>query len=303
MKKRTLLAIFLAVCAVQIAVQFWLILRWENVLRNGQGYKFRTEPVDPYDAFRGRYIALGFEAARVPLPVEASDRDYPRWKKFCAVIEIGADGFAHFKSVQERRPDTGDYVATGVQYIENEPWFEDRDITDHGKLAKEIFSSDRPICLLARSDLNKQDRETLDNYAKAPSPAPADVRRILIQMIQSLRYKDLTACAGHDANDEEKAKFKPHSDRNFRRNFVMKEFPGCLAPPPPVRLLLNLPFDRFYMAETKAPDAERAYRQNSLRRNHQTYALIRVLNGYAIIENVIIGDQPIADFIKTHPDK
>lgn len=273
-----------------------------NVLRNGQVYKFRTEPVDPYDAFRGRYIALGFEAARVPLlRAGASARDYPRWKKFCAVIETGADGFASFKTVQKKRPDAGAYVLTTVQHVEDMPWFEESDIADHETLAKEILYSDRPICLLARNELNKQEREILENYAKAPSSPPDAIKGILIKIVQSLCYKDLTTCASSGLSDDEKAKFKAYGDRNFRRNFVMKEFRGCLSFPPSVRLLLNLPFDRFYMVETKASDAERAYWQNSRRQKHQTYALIRVLNGYAIIENVIIGDQPIADFIKTHP--
>ncbi len=47
----------LAVCGFQIASQ-------ERIMFAGTDYKFRTRPVDPYDAFRGKYVALGFEQDR-----------------------------------------------------------------------------------------------------------------------------------------------------------------------------------------------------------------------------------------------
>jgi uncharacterized membrane-anchored protein len=62
-----------------------------------------------------------------------------------------------------------------------------------------------------------------------------------------------------------------------------------------------LPFDRFFMEESAAPKAERAYQNNVNRRNQksdQTYVLVRVKDGRGVIEDLFIKDQPIREFIK-----
>lgn len=63
-------------------------------------------------------------------------------------------------------------------------------------------------------------------------------------------------------------------------------------------LRIHLPFDRFYMKETKAKDAEIAHRKaqrDSLPNN--TYALVFVKDGTSVLENVFINDIPIADYV------
>ena len=40
---------------IQLSVLVRKIIKWENVLNTGKVYKLGTQPVDPYDAFRGRY--------------------------------------------------------------------------------------------------------------------------------------------------------------------------------------------------------------------------------------------------------
>jgi uncharacterized membrane-anchored protein len=56
------LIIFVLVGLAQLAVPASLIWKREQTLRRGSVWKFRTAPVDPVDAFRGRYVALEFEA-------------------------------------------------------------------------------------------------------------------------------------------------------------------------------------------------------------------------------------------------
>ncbi|MBL8991987.1 MAG: GDYXXLXY domain-containing protein [Spirochaetia bacterium] len=58
MNRRILL--FGLLFAAQLAIPFWLIGSRELALHFGQRVLFRVEPVDPYDAFRGRYVRLGF---------------------------------------------------------------------------------------------------------------------------------------------------------------------------------------------------------------------------------------------------
>lgn len=56
---KRLILFFVLLFAVQLAVPFWLIGSRELTLHFGERLLFRVEPVDPYDAFRGRYVRLG----------------------------------------------------------------------------------------------------------------------------------------------------------------------------------------------------------------------------------------------------
>ena len=59
--KQWRLIVFVLVALVQLAAPASLIWKRENTLRKGSVWKFRTAPVDPVDAFRGRYISLRFD--------------------------------------------------------------------------------------------------------------------------------------------------------------------------------------------------------------------------------------------------
>jgi uncharacterized membrane-anchored protein len=61
---------------------------------------------------------------------------------------------------------------------------------------------------------------------------------------------------------------------------------------------LQLPFDRYYMNESKAPQAESAYWSHSRRTNQAAYVSVRVLDGFAVLEDLYIDDTPIQDFLK-----
>ena len=175
--------IFVVVTLLQLAAPVSLIWRYEYTLRTGRAYRFRTAPVDPYDAFRGRYVALQFEQATAPVrhkqPVAYGQRVY-------AIIEKGQDGFAQFKEATTVRPSTGDYLHVPAGWM-----------------------------------------DTHNNTVP-----------------------------------------------------------------------LVLPFDRFYMEETTAPQAEQAYREHSRRSQQDTYVIVRVRNGRGVIENLYIGDVPMADFVR-----
>jgi uncharacterized membrane-anchored protein len=60
-----------------------------------------------------------------------------------------------------------------------------------------------------------------------------------------------------------------------------------------------LPFDRFYMEESKAYPAEMAYRKASRQGlANNTYALVYVKNGYSVLEDVFINDVPIGTYVE-----
>ena len=63
----------------------------------------------------------------------------------------------------------------------------------------------------------------------------------------------------------------------------------------------NLPFNRFYMEESKAKPAEEAYNRTARQRNvidKSTYALVAVKNGKPVLKDVLINEIPIVDYIK-----
>jgi uncharacterized membrane-anchored protein len=62
-------------------------------------------------------------------------------------------------------------------------------------------------------------------------------------------------------------------------------------------VFINWPFDRFYMEESKAFTAEQEYIKSTRDSSKVTYALVKVKKGEAVLENVFINNQPIANFI------
>ncbi|WP_109302704.1 GDYXXLXY domain-containing protein [Aquimarina sp. AU474] len=61
----------------------------------------------------------------------------------------------------------------------------------------------------------------------------------------------------------------------------------------------ELPFNRFYMEETKAYDAEKAYRKvnrDGLKEN--VYAEVYVKDGVSVLKNVIIDGIPIQEYVE-----
>jgi uncharacterized membrane-anchored protein len=62
---------------------------------------------------------------------------------------------------------------------------------------------------------------------------------------------------------------------------------------------VDYPFDRFYLEENVAPEAEKVY--NNMNRNdtrYQTYAVVYVQHGKASVEDVIVKDKSIVEWVK-----
>ena len=176
-----ILGLFCCVAAAQLAVPAAMILRRETTLHEGRLFKFRTAPVDPYDAFRGRYVALSIEGLDVPVP---SGVELTRNQRVYVRIEEGEDGFAKLASITLDRPDGDAYV-----------------------------------------------------QARTAWPRSGTVR-------------------------------------------------------------LRVPFDRYYMDEEDAPEAERAYREHSGRGKRDAYVAVRVKKGFAVIEELYVGGEPIGEFVE-----
>ncbi|RYY68556.1 MAG: hypothetical protein EOO13_11970 [Chitinophagaceae bacterium] len=64
------------------------------------------------------------------------------------------------------------------------------------------------------------------------------------------------------------------------------------------RVYVDWPFQKFYMEESKAPKAEKLYTEIRFDTSVISYALVKVKDGEAVLENVYINNKPIDAYIK-----
>ncbi|QMU31395.1 GDYXXLXY domain-containing protein [Adhaeribacter radiodurans] len=69
------------------------------------------------------------------------------------------------------------------------------------------------------------------------------------------------------------------------------------------QLTIDYPFDRFYLEESKAYDAELIYQQLQQDTTQITYALVSINNGNAVIKDVLIRDKSIREVVKANQEK
>ncbi len=65
---------------------------------------------------------------------------------------------------------------------------------------------------------------------------------------------------------------------------------------------IDYPFNRFYMEEHKAPEAEKIYNQNRRGSLHKAFAVLKVLKGDAAIIDVVIDKKPIQQAVEQQLD-
>ncbi|MGD0059536.1 MAG: GDYXXLXY domain-containing protein [Verrucomicrobiia bacterium] len=111
---KLLFGCFALAAVAQLTVPAWMIVSHERTLLTGKVFKFRTAPVDPYDAFRGRYVRLQIEQKPLPIPAGA------QWKigqEVFALIETDATGFSRLGELRATRPDGWPYLTVRVNQI------------------------------------------------------------------------------------------------------------------------------------------------------------------------------------------
>jgi uncharacterized membrane-anchored protein len=178
------LVIFVVVALIQLGVPASVVYKRAQTLKTGRVWKFKTAPVDPVDAIRGRYIALRFAAEEMPQQEEPVANTW-----LYAVLKEDANGFAQV-----------DHLST-------------------------------------------------------------------------------TRVIGDDA---------------------IRVEPGGVWRD---KLHVRFPFNLYWVTEKNALAAENAYIENSRRGTENAYVTVRVQNGDAAIEQFYIDNQPLADYLRTHPPR
>ncbi len=113
-KPKHIFPLFCLLALIQIAVPLSMIMRQEDLLRSGQQYRFRTAPVDPYDAFRGRYVALRIEEDSLPKPRGMELRS---WQTVYVLLENDPEGYAKITALTKKRPAGNNYIRVKVKRV------------------------------------------------------------------------------------------------------------------------------------------------------------------------------------------
>lgn len=110
-RKTIIISAFLLLCLIQLAIPISMIYEKEVIVQEGNTYKFRTRPIDPYDPFRGKYITLSFRQRGLKVS------NFNEWKsRDVGFFPIAKDeqGFAIVKSPLLNKPKSGDYLELKV---------------------------------------------------------------------------------------------------------------------------------------------------------------------------------------------
>lgn len=110
MKSIYIFPIFVVVVLAQLFVPAQMIFDQENIIEKGSAYKFKTEPVDPSDPFKGKYIFLNYEMNSVVSTDSTWTYDVPIY----IALTTDSLGFAMVRDVFKEAPEYGDYVKTKV---------------------------------------------------------------------------------------------------------------------------------------------------------------------------------------------
>ncbi len=107
------IAALAVLCVMQLGAATWSIVRHESILRSGVPYRIRAAPIDPADAFRGRYVAvspsivlaqpLAPETERLVQLIQGGETGY-------AVLANDDEGFARAAQILPAPPAQGDYL-------------------------------------------------------------------------------------------------------------------------------------------------------------------------------------------------
>lgn len=115
--KSVYVAAFVLIVLAQWYVPAQMISEHEDVAANGKVLRFITAPVDPYDAFRGKYIILNFREDKGEITKETKSLNYG---DDIYVTFTDSSGYALVESVLVAEPmDNSVYVKAKVDYIDN----------------------------------------------------------------------------------------------------------------------------------------------------------------------------------------
>ena len=116
--RKLLFAGLILLALAQWIVPGLVIRNTAYVLKTGKSFKFMTEPVDPTNFFKGKYISLNFKEDQF---TERNLPDLNNGQEVFVLLSIDKEGFAKIKGLSTKNPspDT-DYLIAKVLYLSSE---------------------------------------------------------------------------------------------------------------------------------------------------------------------------------------
>ena len=118
-KKYFLITAFIILALFQLFVPAKMIYGREDIISTGKEFHFRTEPIDPSDPFRGKYIYLNYKEdyfvnSDTSLKWHTGETAY-------IILETDSLGFAKIISAKKEIPDNNniDYLKVELGYVSN----------------------------------------------------------------------------------------------------------------------------------------------------------------------------------------
>ncbi len=103
-------AMFGIVMLLYLWYPYTMIQGQEQILHEGVAYRFKTRPIDPVDAFRGRYIILGYD--NFEFDHDEGSNKFEYGQKVFATLAKDSAGYAYFSELLTTAPSSGDFLLT-----------------------------------------------------------------------------------------------------------------------------------------------------------------------------------------------
>jgi len=116
--KKIRIILFALVAIGMLAVPLYMVIKGEGLLRKGAVYIFKTAPVDPYDAMRGRYVTLNFERNFIDIP-QGNEEKLNNGDLVFLSLRKDKDGFADFSAISKNKPEKGDYIRLNISRLQD----------------------------------------------------------------------------------------------------------------------------------------------------------------------------------------
>lgn len=111
---------FIVVVLIQLFVPAKMVWDSNAVVTSGETFKFKTQPIDPNDPFRGKYVVLSYEADNI---VIKNNVDFEYYEQVYVTLKTAESGFAAIKKVSKTKPEkTTNYVIATISqtFAEND---------------------------------------------------------------------------------------------------------------------------------------------------------------------------------------
>jgi uncharacterized membrane-anchored protein len=168
MNKLSLIALG-SLILLQLAIPVSMIKGKEKILREGERFRFKTQPIDPADPFQGRYVRLRFENDYIPWPEERKSELHYK-EPIYAHIEVDQEGFAHFTGWSRTIPETGAFLKS------RHMWEKYNRSTDSSKNTYEGFFLQLPFDRFYMDEAKAPKAEILARDATLSTNCWAEVR-------------------------------------------------------------------------------------------------------------------------------